>query len=135
GIPLGINFSTPIGEVKGVNNLPSHNTFEHFMVSHYKLNNGIKPDTDRFLWFNPYQKPYCDTMSLTTKATGAFPIGLKFRDIDQNTFTDNYLKCATERTIFNRFGEKKEKHKIDWSNFPSNFNFVTIDGGAINNEP
>src|SRR6185295_17574085 len=61
GIPLGINFSTPIGEVKGVNNLPVHNTFEHFMVSHYKLNDGNKPDTDKFLWFNPYQKPYADT--------------------------------------------------------------------------
>ena len=135
GIPLGINFSTPIGEVKGVSDLPSYNSFEHFMVSHYKLNYGNKPDTDQFLWFNPYEKPYSDTMSLTTKATGAFPIGLKFRDIDQNTFTDNYLKCATERTIFNRFSEKKERHKIDWSNFPVNFNFVTIDGGAINNEP
>lgn len=135
GIPLGINFSTPIGEVKGVSELPSHNTFEHFMVSHYKLNYGNKPDTDKFLWFNPYEKPYSDTMSLTTKATGAFPIGLKFREIDQNSFTDNYLKCVTERTIFNRFREKKEKHKLDWSNFPVNFNFVTVDGGAINNEP
>jgi hypothetical protein len=135
GIPLGINFSTPIGEVKGVSELPSHNTFEHFLVSHYKLNYGKKPDTDKFLWFNPYEKPYSDTMSLTTKATGAFPIGLKFREIDQNSFTDNYLKCVTERTIFNRFSEKKEKHKIDWSNFPVNFNFVTVDGGAINNEP
>ena len=135
GIPLAINFSTAIGDVKGINEVPSHNSFEHFMVAHYKFNYGTKPDTNKFLWFNPYEKEYLDIMALTTKSTGAFPVGLKFREIDQNMFTDNYLKCVTERTIFNRFGQKKLNHILDWSKFPANFNFVTIDGGAINNEP
>ena len=140
GIPLAINFSTPIGEVKAVNDLPAHNSFDHFTVSHYKLNKGKPPQVipgegkSNFLWFNPYDEKAVNIMKLTTKSTGAFPIGLRFREIDQNTFTDDYLKCMAEYIVFNRLGEE-QKHQIDWSKFPSPFNFVTIDGGAINNEP
>jgi hypothetical protein len=136
GIPLAINFGSAISDVKGVNEAPSHNSFEHFMVSHYKFNYGKETDRDNFLWFNPYQKEYLDVIALTTKSTGAFPVGLKFREIDDKTFTNNYLKCTTETTIFNRFGQDEDKkHLIDWKNFPTHFNFCTIDGGAINNEP
>jgi hypothetical protein len=135
GIPLAINFSTPIGQVKGVNDLPEHITFEHFTVSHYKLNEGTQPDPGQFLWLNPYQKPYKDIINLTTKATGAFPLGLKFRQIDKDTFSDDYLKCVTRTIVSNRFGQLDQGDKISLDNFPSPFNFVTIDGGAINNEP
>lgn len=135
GIPLGISFSTPIGDVKGVADLPEHNTFEHFTVSHYKLNEGKKPNPKKFLWLNPYEKASADIMRLTTKATGAFPIGLRFREIDSNTFNDDYIKCVTQTIIYNRFGQKNENNNFNWANFPAPFNFVTIDGGAINNEP
>jgi hypothetical protein len=134
GIPLSIDFATPIGEVKGVSDIPCHNTFEHFTMAHYKLNYGVAPNADDYLWLNPYQEPYVSTMKLTTKSTGAFPIGLKFREIDNKSFSDTYLQHLTERIIFDRFG-RKHKAAINWNNFPSNFNFVTIDGGAIDNEP
>lgn len=74
-------------------------------------------------------------MSLTTKATGAFPVGLKFREVDQTIFTDDYIKAVTERIIYNRFGQIDNISPPDWDSFPSPFDFATIDGGAINNEP
>ena len=133
GIPIGISFSNDIDTVKGVQGI-EYNTFEHFIVSQYKLNNGLKPNAN-FLWLNPYEKPFCDIMSLTTKATGAFPVGLKFREVDQAIFTDDYIKAVTERIIYNRFGQVENITPPNWDNFPSPFDFVTVDGGAINNEP
>jgi hypothetical protein len=133
GIPLSINFSTDSDIAKGVQGI-EYNTFEHFIVSQYKLNNGVKPNAN-FLWLNPYEKPFCDIMSLTTKATGAFPVGLKFREVDQTIFTDDYIKAVTERIIYNRFGQVENITPPNWDNFPSPFDFVTVDGGAINNEP
>lgn len=135
GIPLSINFASGIVDAKGINTTPAHNSFEHMMVSHYKLNNGISTDIDQFLWFNPYEPSALAKISLTTKATGAFPVGLKFRDVDNNTFSDEYLKCTTETTVFNRFGQRDKDQHLDWSQFPPNFQFTTIDGGAVNNEP
>jgi hypothetical protein len=135
GIPLSIDFSSKIGDVKSTNGSPTHNSFEHYIVSHYKLNNGSEPSKDQFLWFNPYEPEHLNRIALTTKSTGAFPVGLKFREIDQQTFTDNYIKCVTEFTIFNMFGQKEDTSQINWKNFPTPFNFLTIDGGAINNEP
>jgi hypothetical protein len=133
GIPLGISFSTGNGDIKGVKGI-EHNTFEHFIVSQYKLNNGVKPNAN-FLWLNPYEQPFSEIMSLTTKATGAFPVGLKFRKIDKTIFSDDYIKSVTERIIYNRFGQTDNVSQPDWDNYPEPFEFVTIDGGAINNEP
>src|SRR5690242_3629393 len=116
GIPLGISFSTNSDTVKGVQGI-EHNTFEHFIVSQYKLNNGEKPNAN-FLWLNPYEKPYADVISLTTKATGAFPVGLKFREVDQTIFTDDYIKAVTERIIYNRFGQVDNITPLNWDNFP-----------------
>lgn len=135
GIPLSINFDSGIVDAKGVNSTPSHNSFEHMLVAHYKLNYGKETDANKFLWFNPYDKSCLDRISLTTKSTGAFPIGLRFREIDNNTFSDDYLKCTTETTVFNRFGQKDKDQKLDWREFPPEFKFATIDGGAVNNEP
>ena len=133
GIPLSISFSTSGAGAKGVQDI-EHNTFEHFIVSQYKLNNGIKPSAN-FLWFNPYENPFNDVMKLTTKATGAFPVGLKFRNIDTSIFSDDYIKSVTERIIYNRFGQSDNVSQPNWDNYPSPFDFVTVDGGAINNEP
>ena len=135
GIPLSINFDSGIVDAKGVNTTPAHNSFEHMMVSHYKLNGGEATDTNRFLWFNPYEATALAKISLTTKATGAFPVGLKFRDVDSATFSDEYLKCTTETMVFNRFGQQDKDQHLNWEQFPENFRFTTIDGGAVNNEP
>jgi hypothetical protein len=135
GIPLSINFESGIINAKGVNSTPAHNSFEHMIVAHYKLNHGKETDANEFLWFNPYDQSCLKKMSLTTKSTGAFPIGLRFREIDNYTFSDAYLKSAIESTVFNRFGQQDKDQTLNWSEFPPEFKFATIDGGAVNNEP
>lgn len=138
GIPMEIDFSTPIGQLKGSVNAPSHSTFEHLTVSYYKLNRGQKPlDLDNFLWLNPYDSPHVDTLRLATKATGAFPLGLRFREFTKEEFTDNYLKNVAEKIIFRSFGQHNPggDFRLNWKAFPMPFNFVTVDGGTLNNEP
>jgi hypothetical protein len=138
GIPMEVDFSTPIGRLKGANVAPSHSTFEHLTVSYYKLNKGEKPvSQDNFLWLNPFEAPYIDTLRLATKATGAFPLGLSFREFTKKDFTDNYLKNIAEKIIFRSFGKQasNEEFLLNWKAFPTPFDFITVDGGTLNNEP
>jgi hypothetical protein len=138
GVPLEVDFTTPIGQQRSSMNAPTHSTFDHLTISYYKLNQGMKPnDGNLALWLNPYDAPYVDTLRLATKATGAFPLGLRFREFTQKEFTDAYLKSMAERIVFRNFGETgdSDRYKLSWKNFPPNFNFVAVDGGTVNNEP
>jgi hypothetical protein len=138
GIPLEVDFTTPIGKERLRVNAPSHSTFDHFTVSYYKLNKGVQPsDENTFHWFNPFQSPFVDTLRTATKATGAFPLGLRFREFNQREFTDTYIKAMAERIVFRNFGNDKgnEDYELNWKHFRENFNFITVDGGTVNNEP
>jgi hypothetical protein len=146
GIPLQVGFKAK-GKMKS--DSPNHTTFEHFLVSHFKLNQGEEVNCDQHLWLNPYVKEHKDRMILSTISTGAFPVGLKFRKFNKDQFSDNYIKAATKRLVFGNFGEdnpdkdermnllsgiedkEKQFHSINLKDFES----ITIDGGAINNEP
>ncbi len=87
-VPLPIDFSTPFGVLKLRKENPKYNTFEHFVISHFKLNYDEENPLhkDFYLPFAPFsdQKEIVDRLKLTTKATGAFPIGLKFREFFNN---------------------------------------------------
>lgn len=135
GIPLSVDFNTEIA--RKLKASPKHNTFEHYLVSHFKLNKGEPVDEDHYLWFNPFKQRYSDKIKLSTISTGAFPVGLAYREFDSKQFSDNYIKSVVKRTIYGDFGiENPDKlNKIELENFPQNFESLTIDGGTINNEP
>ena len=135
GIPLSVDFKAEIAKRRV--DSPNHNTFEHYLVSLFKLNKGEKVDEDTSLWLNPYKKKYADKIKLSTIATGAFPVGLAYREFDTNQFSDNYIKSTIKKIITGDFsdGSKDEKSRINLTNFPKDFTSVTVDGGAINNEP
>ncbi|MBL7728467.1 MAG: hypothetical protein JNM68_12310 [Dinghuibacter sp.] len=137
-IPLAVSFTTPVGALRPGNNNPVHHTFDHFTVSHFKLDYNEQEHRDRFLPLNPRGKD-AHTMMLATKATGAFPIGLRFREFFQNEFSAAYLKHITGKVILggsDKTSVHLEKMQMDWSGgVPTPFRFVSIDGGAINNEP
>lgn len=136
GIPLDVNFETSISKYGRKSVIPNHSTFEHYIVTQYHLNNGIKPDTEKYLWLNPYDKPYSDVLKLSTIATGAFPIGLAFREFKTEHLGDEYLKTTIKRIITGEFGLNNPKaDNIKLKYFPKNYSSVAIDGGAINNEP
>lgn len=136
GIPLTVNFSTPIGTVGHKSVLPDHTTYEHYVVSHYHLNNGTEPSKDHYFWLNPYQGPHAAMLCLATKATGAFPAGLMYRNFDESNFTNKLLVQSIKRMVTDKLGTAEP----DPSNFINlkylkDYSTVSVDGGAINNEP
>lgn len=146
GIPLDVDLSTasaPKGQ-----DIAKHTTFEHYMVSHFKFDTDTNSDSKGYLELDPYSDiPYAPgnpsslsakkRMILSTIATGAFPLGLKYRGMPQEQFPDIYLKSVIKRIVCGNFGldDPDVKNKIDFNSFPAKFCSLTIDGGAINNEP
>jgi hypothetical protein len=135
GLPLEVDFST--GLPHEGRNKPMHTSFEHFMVSHFRLNNAEPVSPDRYLDLDPYSEASAKRMMLSTIATGAFPLGLKYREFDRQQLTSEYLRAAAKRTLFGNFGIKDPdpENKVRIDGIPSDFLTVVIDGGAVNNEP
>lgn len=135
GIPLSVNFKAEIAR-KRIDS-PKHNTYEHYLVSLFKLNEGKAVDENKYMWLNPYKTKYADKIKKSTIATGAFPVGLMYREFDQNQFSNKYIKNTTKKIVTGDFGSSsnKTKDKIELSHFPENFTSISVDGGAINNEP
>lgn len=137
GIPLDVNFETEISKTGRKSVIPNHSTFEHYIVTQYRLNNGVKPKTSKHLWFNPYIKEHADLLKLSTIATGAFPIGLAFREFKTEDLDNRYIRTAIKRVITGEFGndDPDPDNKIRLKHLPSKYSSVVVDGGAINNEP
>jgi len=137
GVPLDVNFETPIARTGHKSLIPNHTTFEHYFVSHYHLNQGKPPAKDTYLFFNPYDELYTKNLKLSTISTGAFPVGLKYREFTANNFSTPYIKTIFNRIISGEFGaanQAKDK-AIKLNYLPKEFSTFSVDGGAINNEP
>lgn len=137
GIPLEVNFLTPIAQTGRNSVLPNHTSYEHYVVSHYHLNKGIAPKADEYLFLNPYDPAYAETMKLATIATGAFPVGLMYRQFAPRNFSEGYLRTIFKRIISGKFGAANPdpENIIALNYFPPEYASLTVDGGAINNEP
>jgi hypothetical protein len=137
GVPLEVDFQTPIARTGRKTVLPNHTTYEHYTVSHFHLNKGSAPNKHQYLFLNPYQQSSAETMKLATMATGAFPLGLMYRKFDQQDFSDDYYKTIFKRIISGKFGEADPDpdQLIKLKYFPEKYSSLTVDGGAINNEP
>ncbi len=138
GIPLQVQFSTEIG--KDRRDVPLHTSYEHWLLSHFKLNQGKEVhQKDGHLWFNPYEKEHKERLKSSTISTGAFPVGLQFRDFDQKQFTNEYYESIAEKLIYDKFGPEGSEASIELKDLnlplPDNFTSITVDGGAMNNEP
>ena len=138
GIPLEIDFGTPIADTLIAKEIPVHKSFEHFTLAHYKLD-PKKPGSE-YLWLNPYDHSGAATLRLTTQATGAYPIGLAFQEIKKDEhFSEEYLRQITNKIVLQKFvGNENSDVKINFQSkklFSSLNKFVVVDGGAINNEP
>jgi hypothetical protein len=136
-VPLAVNFTTPIGKLRKSHDNPEHNTFDHFTVSHFKLNYDAGQHANKFLPLDPFGAT-APLMKLVTKATGAFPVGLRFREFFANELTTAYIQHTAQKIAFDPVTAVAagDNIKLQWpENFPNPFNFVSVDGGAINNEP
>lgn len=111
GLPLEVDFRTPIRErTKRRKDSPSHITWEHYTIAHFRLS---KQSNKGFLWLNPFDQQARELMLKCTIATGAFPIGLKFRKFNVSDFPNEYLKSVAQRIIFNRFGTDKHEEEAE----------------------
>lgn len=143
-VPLTIDFATPLGKLRKKrtqsNYYPRYNTFDHFVISHFKLdydhNNPLHQDF--YLPFTPYgpHKKDVDRLKLATIGTGAFPIGLGFRNFFDREFTPEYIKNNSKKLLHNTMNPSiKSDNSIELRDVPDPFQFVGVDGGVINNEP
>jgi len=139
GIPLAVSFPNNTKGIASLKNPPNSTTYEHFMVSHFKLNDS----TSHYLKLDPTNPTYTKKLREAAKATGAFPVGLRFREFDNEHFSTDYLDSALKRIITNKHHEPEPDFG---PNSPTNWYKITaevlrkyktssVDGGAINNEP
>jgi hypothetical protein len=139
-VPLPIAFSTPFGALNAKKDNPKYNTFEHFVISHFKLDyDDTNPlHKDFYLPLAPFgNKTDVDRLKLATKATGAFPIGLSFRKFFNEEFSVEYIKNNSRKLIQDKIKPENISNNppINFEDVSDPFDFVGVDGGAINNEP
>lgn len=135
GVPLSVGFKN---NTYSIRDKPDHVTFDHFLFSHFKLNNGMEVNPDEYLQLNPYNNPHQEFLKKATIATGAFPVGLKFREFDNAQFPAGYIKNVMKRHITRKYGETSPTipGDISWDeSLLNNYHTTSVDGGAINNEP
>lgn len=141
GIPLEVAFRNA-GQSKPTPG-SNHASYEHFLFSHFKLNmSQDEKDKELYLWLNPYNEKAKAHLKKAAVATGAFPIGLKFREFDKESFSQEYLKTIICRLADGNMGDPDPslKGKVNWEegllkSIITDYKSIAIDGGAINNEP
>ncbi|WP_394750914.1 hypothetical protein [Spongiimicrobium salis] len=108
---------------------PGHRIDNHEVIAHFKVDYDPIKDKDLYLPFRPQDDVTRDFLIKTTKATGAFPIGLAPRHFNME-FTGGYISNSLKRKI--AFSQNMD---IDLEMESSHFKFTGVDGGTINNEP
>lgn len=138
-IPLTMDFGTPLSRRQRTSETPTYSSREHFTVSHFKRDyDAANPaHANKYLPLDPYGAGAA-AMKLATIATGAFPVGLRFREFFANELSAAYLQQTANSITFDRLSGQSSvpAPQIKWpDNFPNPYKFVSIDGGAVNNEP
>lgn len=138
GVPLKVKFPNNTND-SSLQDAPYHTSFEHFMMSHFKLPDGTFTDNNEYFKLDVNSEPTLNRLKKAAKATGAFPIGLRYREFNNQDFSADYIKNAVKRIISRKYGEARpeiDNSDIDWDNTTLNeYKTTSIDGGAINNEP
>ncbi|REE25951.1 patatin-like phospholipase [Winogradskyella pacifica] len=127
-----LDYKVKLSRIKSkfLDETPSHRVSSHDVVAHFKLNYDSKTDKEHYLPFLPHNLDSRNFLIKVTKATGAFPIGLKpryFNDEFATEYLNNSLKVRKSLL-------EDMDVLIDEEETP-NFQFTAIDGGTINNEP
>jgi len=114
GVPLSVDFATPNRKGSRALDHPIHTTWEHYILAHFKAS-PTPIDNYEYLWLNPQETEAKRVMQLATISTGAFPIGLKFREFTMREFPRQYIQNEITRVVFRQFGElvKQEKEPVD----------------------
>lgn len=139
GVPLAVKFDTENDDEsrKAANEpgVPYHTTYEHFLVSHYKLSKSDKVEEQGYLKLDPYTKWRARQLRFATMATGAFPLGLDFRRFEPGHLNKTYLVTTIKRILTRDFSGKDPDERLKLALDAYKDEPVTVDGGTLNNEP
>ncbi|PTB96190.1 hypothetical protein C9994_08415 [Marivirga lumbricoides] len=139
GIPLTVDFPNNLYNEDSLKNPPDSTTYEHFLISHFKYNY----EGDHYFDLDPTDEELINKLRKTAKATGAFPIGLRYREFDSNDFSPSYLESSLRRIITDKHdqanplfdGNKAPVWHTKTIDVMRDYQTTSMDGGAINNEP
>lgn len=126
GIPVGINFNSDNSSWIAS---PSHQMSIHKQYARFTPKTTIN-DPQRAIPFDRSEPETLQQLIDCAKATAAFPIGFQAREI---TLSRNHVKH--QFGTFYQFNEKTLDSIFESGTVPDPFEFTSIDGGALNNEP
>ncbi len=139
GVPIAVSFYDEVkARQRGLEDhrdQPFHQMFMHKGVAHFSLGDKdmYKPHS---ISFDPKNREHQQILLECAKATGAFPLGLQARLLNQ--IKPGYIKAMVYRLLgLDRFMEERgaDLPGIDIPLEGKTFDFVAVDGGTINNEP
>jgi len=149
GVPVAVNFfDTKVREelqkieqeksrdafgIEDAKYQPAHRMYVHKGIAHFMVSR--TPGQYRPPHVVPFQPEDENDRKLLlecAKATGAFPLGLRARALD-NIHLD-YIKAMIYR-MFGLHKNPKLEQALEITTTTDPFNFVAVDGGTINNEP
>lgn len=139
GIPLAVNFFDQAKQQAkaGEPVKPAHRMFLHKGIAHMRVTpEGVAPDP-HVIPFDPAREADRTLLLQCAKASGAFPLGLAPRELQQTQTT--YIRAMVDR-MFSK--QERDNYNVE---DPVNgvhieieddtFDFFAVDGGTVNNEP
>lgn len=137
GIPIEVNFFDKNPKEKKneeEHKLPAHRMYIHKGTAHFQLAQANKQVPQHMVPLDPEKSSHRSLLMQCAMATGAFPLGLKARLLEH--IPTAYVKSMVYRMFNSGQDDKKQELpglKIDIDH--TDFDFVAVDGGTINNEP
>ncbi len=144
GIPLAINFfdqdkDEPVESREDILAHAAHRMNLHKGIAHFRVMDRVEAVPDHIIPFNPRNEQDRQLLVNCAIATGAFPIGLKPRYLEGTK--NHYIKSMAQRMF-----QPPYSGDYDMSGWQNSinivakeeddvFNFIAVDGGAVNNEP
>ena len=151
GVPVAVNFfdnklkeelkkkeaeenkSRDTFTVEDAKEQPAHRMYVHKGIAHFMvMRTPGQYQPDHIVPFQPDSEADRKLLLDCAKATGAFPLGLRARPL--NNIPLAYIKSMVFR-MFGLQNQPKMAQAIEITVDDDPFNFVAVDGGTINNEP
>ena len=126
GIPVGIDFNSDNNSWSA---RPSHQMSIHKQYARFTTH-GETMEAPRAMLIRKSDRDTLENLINCAKASAAFPMGLQARDV---SLSRNHVKH--QFGIFYQLNEAALDSIFESGNVPDPFEFTSIDGGALNNEP
>ncbi len=139
GIPLAVHFFDQVKKQRSLNTplKPAHRMYLHKGIAHFRVCPDGQPTEPHVIPFRPHEAPDRDLLLQCAKATGAFPLGLAPRQLDntQKTYIEAMVDRMFSRRERDRYDADASINGVSIQIEEDTFDFYAVDGGTVNNEP